>query len=208
MLSKSIQNLIDQLSKLPGIGPRQATRIAYHILKKPAEDSKALAESIISARKKIRACPVCFLSYEPADAQQKTCKICADKKRTKIIICVVEKETDAEAIESSGLFRGVYHVVGEEVDVLDKNKQSPTIKRLLERIAYIQKQLPPEKQKEMEIILATNANVEGDALALYLENIIKPLGARVARLGRGLASGAELEYADKHTLMNAMESRK
>ena len=135
MFSKSIQSLIDQLVKIPGIGPRQATRIAYHILKRPAEDAKALAESIISARK-IRAVGV-FLSYEPADTQQKPVKSAPTKtNQNNHMRC--GKETDAEAIENSGLFRGVYHVVGEEVDVLDKNKQSPSVKRLLERIAYIQ----------------------------------------------------------------------
>lgn len=208
MTPKPLQNLVDQLIKLPGIGPRQATRIAYHVLKAPTEEVRALAENIISSRKKIRACPVCFLSYEAADLQQKTCRICSNKKRLKTVICVVEKETDAETIENTGLFNGVYHVIGEEVNILGKDKIPQTIKRLLERISYIKKQLSPEKQKMMEIILATNATVEGDAIALYLENAIKPLGVKTARLGRGLASGAELEYADKQTIINALGERK
>ena len=202
-MTSPIDKLVHALGKLPGVGERTATRLAFFLLRAPKQIAKDLSEALKELHDKVKLCSVCCNI-----ADKDPCRFCSGGRRDQNLICVVEEPSDVSAIEKTGAFRGVYHVVGEEVDVLDKNKQSPAIKRLLERIAYIQKQLPPEKQKEMEIILATNANVEGDALALYLENIIKPIGARVARLGRGLASGAELEYADKHTLMNAMESRK
>ncbi|MEK7493992.1 MAG: toprim domain-containing protein, partial [Patescibacteria group bacterium] len=133
--------------------------------------------------------------------------ICADTKRIKTAICVVERESDIDPIERTGAFKGTYHVVGESVDVLEK-ATPPSINQLLDRIAYIKKQLPQEKQKNMEVVLAMNATVEGDALALYLIKLITPLGVAVHRLGRGLASGAELEYADQQTLINALENRK
>lgn len=173
----------------------------------------ALLESISDLKKKIRTCPICFSSYEPASTGQKTCAFCADKKRLKQIICIVGKETDIEPIEKTGLFKGVYHIIPEKKNYLDKSISLPA-KRLLERIAFIKKQLlacagrPEGKEREMEIILALDATVEGDTLGSYLEKLIKPLNVKISRLGRGLATGGELEYADKHTLMNALENRR
>jgi len=207
MLSKTIKNASDKFASLPGIGPRQAARIVSHLLKSSADDAATIAESIRELKKKIRACPICFSSYEPAQNDQKTCAFCADKKRAKQIICVVGKETDVEPIEKTGLFKGVYHIVAEEKNYLDKSV-APSVKRLLERIAFIKKQLPQNKTNEMEIILALDATVEGDALGSYLEKLIKPLNIKIPRLGRGLATGGELEYADRQTLSSALENRK
>ena len=207
MISKTIKNASDKFASLPGIGPRQAARIVSHLLKSPADDATALAESIRELKKKIRACPICFSSYEPTQSDQKTCAFCADKKRAKQIICVVGKETDIEPIEKTGLFKGVYHIVAEEKNYLDKSV-APSVKRLLERIAFIKKQLPQNKTNEMEIILALDATVEGDALGSYLEKLVKPIHVKISRLGRGLATGGELEYADRQTLSSALENRK
>lgn len=221
MLPRAIQNAIDRLAKLPGIGPRHATRLVFHMLKMAEKDVDALAKSVQTLKEKINTCPVCFASFEIVSDERKTCLICADSKRIKTSMCVIEKEADIEPIEKLGIFKGVYHVVGEHTDTLDKTVPI-AVQRLLERVAYIKKQLPSyddrsalsvrgmpsEKQKEMEIILATNATTEGDALASYLEKLLKPLGVAIAHLGRGLASGSELEYADEQTLAHALKNRK
>ncbi len=207
MISKSIQNAIERLAKLPGIGPRHAARIAFYLLKESKKEVENFADHLKALKERVRTCPVCFLSFEPVRQDQKACDICTNLKRSKTAICVVEKETDVEAIEKTGLFKGVYHVVGENVDTLDKTT-SASVKRLLDRIAYIKKQLTAKKQPEMEVILATNATTEGEALSSYLKKLIKPLGVNISRLGRGLSSGTELEYADQHTLASAFENRK
>ncbi len=207
MLPQTIQNAIDVLSELPGIGPRQATRIAFYLVGIKKEDCAKLALCIMALAEKIKICPVCFASYEALNEIRKTCAICANPARQKTSLCVVERETDIETIEKAGIFKGVYHVLGEHIDTINKTVPA-TIKHLLERIAFIQKQLPSRTQKDMEIILATNATVEGDALAAYLEKHITPAGPAVTRLGRGLASGSELEYADTQTLLAAFENRK
>lgn len=207
MISKTIKHATDQFASLPGIGPRHAARIVSHILKSSPNEALELAESILELNKKIKSCPVCFLSYESNDTTRKICLFCDDKKRTRSIICVIGKETDVEPIEKTGLFKGVYHAVGEQKDYLNKIIH-PSIKQLLERIAFIKKQLPEKKQKDMEIILAMDATVEGDALATHLEKLIKPLGVKITRLGRGLATGGELEYADQQTIASALENRR
>lgn len=165
-----------------------------------------LARDITVLKEKIALCPVCLAGFEKEN-DTKTCAICADAKRIKTTLCVVERESDIDPIEKTGIFKGTYHVIGENVDVLEKTTLA-SVTQLLDRIAYIKKQLPQEKQKNMEIVLAMNATVEGDALALYLTKLIAPLEVAVHRLGRGLASGAELEYADQQTLINALENRK
>ena len=207
MISKTIQTAIDSLARLPGIGPRQAARIVFSLINGSKKEGEELARAIAALGENIRTCPVCFASYEMTRDGQKTCLICANPARQKTALCVVEREMDIETIEKTKLFKGVYHVVGEQIDTLAKTIP-PTVKRLLLRIAFIYKQLPLSKQKEMEVILATNATVEGDVLASYLEKHIAPLGAAVPRLARDLASGAELEYADTQTLLAAFENRK
>lgn len=206
MTPKTIQAVIDHFTRLPGIGPRQATRIAYALLKTPTAEVASFSRALLSLKERIRICPVCFAGFEQIDGE-KTCAICANQKRIKTSICVVERESDIEPIERTGLFKGTYHVVGESIDVLERATPR-TVTHLLNRIAYIQKQLPEEKRKSIEVILALNATVEGDALALYCEKILRPLHITITRLGKGLASGAELEYADQQTLINAMENRK
>lgn len=206
MTPKTMQAVIDHFAALPGIGPRQAARIAFHLLKLPKQAVEKFARDITILKETIKVCPVCLMGFEENN-DVKTCAICADAKRTKTAICVVERESDIDPIEKTGVFHGTYHVIGENADILEK-ATPPSIMQLFERIAYIKKQLPPEKQKNMEIVLAMNATVEGDALALYLAKLIAPLGISAHRLGRGLASGAELEYADQQTLIHALKNRK
>lgn len=207
MTSETIKQAVDRLAQLPGIGPRHAARLVYFLLKTTKKDVDSLADGIRALKIKVNTCPVCFSSFEPSEVDQKTCSICANQKRQKTSICIVEKEADREPIEHTGLFKGVYHVVGEHVDTLGKTP-AQSVKRLLERITYIKNQLPEKKQSDMEIILAMNATTEGDAIVAYLEKLIKPLGVPIARLGRGLSSGSELEYADQETLTAALENRK
>jgi len=169
MLSKTVQNVIDRLAKLPGIGPRHASRIVFYLLKTEKKDVNGLAEDLKALKERVCTCPVCFSSYEETNSGN-TCAICADTKRKKTLLCVIEKESDIEPIEKTGFFKGVYHVVGEDVDTLEKTPP-PAVARLKERILYIRKQLPLKRQEEMEVILATNATTEGDALAAYLETV-------------------------------------
>lgn len=206
MTSKAIRAVIDQFTSLPGIGPRQAARIAFFLLKLPPSEISAFSRALITLKEKIKICPVCFAGFEQAD-DEKACPICTNAKRIKTSICVVERESDIDPIEKTGSFKGTYHVVGESIDILEHSVPR-TVAHLLNRVAYIQKQLPEEKQKGVEVILALNATVEGDALALYIEKLLRPLHITITRLGRGLASGAELEYADQQTLVNALENRK
>lgn len=206
MTPKAIQTVIDHFSRLPGIGPRQATRIAFFLLKASRADNESFARSLIALQEKIKICPICFAGFEMI-SDEKTCTICANPKRIKTAICVVERESDIEPIERTGLFKGTYQVAGESMDILEQAVPR-SIAHLRERIMYIQKQLPPERQKGIEVILALNATVEGDAFALYIEKILRPLGITVTRLGKGLATGAELEYADQQTLIHALENRK
>lgn len=207
MISKTIQSVIDAFSKFSGIGPRQAQRLAFELLKLDKKELGMLADAISALGEKIKLCPICFQSYEASQGGQKTCQLCANQKRNRMMICVVEKETDIDPIEKTGAFKGVYHVIGENIDVFEKTPPK-TIQRLLDRIAFIKKQLPKTKQESMEIILAMNATVESDALALYLEKLIKPLGVIITKLGRGLASGSELEFVDHETIENALLNRK
>ena len=206
MTPKTIQAVIDHFTRLPGIGPRQATRIAFFLLKLSPSEVTSLSRSLIALKEKIKICPVCFAGFE-VTGDEKTCTICANQKRIKTSICVVERESDIEPIEKTGIFKGTYHVVGESVDILERATPA-TITHLLNRITYIQKQLPPERQKTIEVILALNATVEGDAFALYIERLLRPLSVTITRLGKGLASGAEHEYADQQTLIHALENRK
>lgn len=206
MAPRSIQKVVDQLAELPGIGPRQAARITFHLLKLPKQTIERFARDLVVLKEKIRVCPICLAGFEE-EGGAKTCVICANTQRIKTAICVVERESDIDPIEKTGVFKGTYHVIGEAVDALEKTVP-PSVTQLLDRIAYIKKQLPEEMQKNMEIVLAMNATVEGDALAMFLVRLIAPLGVATHRLGRGLASGGELEYADQQTLINAFENRK
>jgi len=199
MFSRSIQNLIDSLAKLPSIGPRQAARIVFYILKKP-EVAEKIAQDLLNMKKNVRLCKECFLSYE--DKNDELCHICQNTSRKKNIICVLEKELEIDNIEKTGIFQGVYHIVGENLDILKKEETPKSIKRLLERIEALKKD-----GVEAEIIIATNPTTEGDAMMMYLERKLKPLDVKITKLGRGLATGGELEYADSETITSAFSNR-
>ena len=192
--ARPVARLIGQLAKLPGIGPKTAQRLAFHILNAPPEFARELARSIQEARDSIRLCPVCgnFTDEEP-------CLICRDERRAGDVLCVVERPRDVVAMEKAKSFRGLYHVLHGAISPLEGiGPAQLKVQELLRRL---------EGGRVREVILATNPTVEGDATALYLAGLIRPLGVRVTRLAHGLPVGAELEYADEMTLNKALEGR-
>lgn len=192
---QSLQKLVEALHRLPGIGPKTAERLAYYILKTNKEEVIDLSEAIKLAKESIRYCSVC---NNVTDADP--CAICQNSERDHTQICVVEEPFDVMAVEKTRGFKGVYHVLlGALSPIEGIGPEDLKIKDLLSRI---------EKDKVQEIIVATNPNVEGEATALYLSRLIKPLGVKVARIAYGLPIGSSLEYADEMTLSKALEGRK
>ncbi|MEA3328382.1 MAG: recombination mediator RecR [Candidatus Omnitrophota bacterium] len=189
-----IEGLIKKLAKFPGIGSRTAERLVLYILKSSVQEAESLARSIIEVKKKITYCVVCNnLSEAPI------CRICRGGGRDKSIICVVEEPSDIAAIEKTGSFNGVYHVLLGVLSPLDgMGPAELTINQLLERV---------NSGGVKEVIIATNCNTNGESTALYLVKLIKPLGVRVSRIARGIPVGSNLEYADRATLSKAMEAR-
>ena len=186
--------LINELAKLPGIGPKTAQRLAFYLINSPPETARKLAQVILDARDKIRFCTTCF-NLTDTDL----CGICQDKKRNQQTICVVQEPKDIVAIEKSQSYKGLYHSLNGALSPLDGvGPEDLTIHKLLKRL---------EGGQVIEVILATNSNVEGDATALYLAQLIKPLGVKVTRLAYGLPVGAHLEYTDAVTLTKALEGR-
>lgn len=190
-----VQTLIDELGRLPGIGPKSAQRIAFHLLKVPADDAHRLALAIRDAKDKVRFCDRCFNVADGA-----LCPICADDRRDSTMICVVEEARDIVSIEKTGEFRGRYHVLLGAMSPLEGiGPEQLKIRELLNRLG-------PEGVEE--IILCTNPNTEGEVTAMYLARMLKPLGLKVTRLASGLPVGGDLEYADELTLGRALEGRR
>ena len=189
---QSVERLISEFAKFPGIGKKTAQRMAFHVLMSNNEHSAHLAQAVMDVKTKILLCSACG-----GITEDDPCHICSDPKRDKNLICVVEDPADIYAFERMGIFRGLYHVLGGVISPLDGiGPDSLTIDRLLTRI-----------QEGMEIILATNASIEGDTTALYLGKILNGKGVEVTRLARGIPVGGELEYIDEATLQRAIEGR-
>ena len=190
-----VQSLIDELGRLPGIGPKSAQRIAFHLLKGSPDDANRLAHAIREAKEKVRFCDRCFNF-----AEGKLCPICADDRRDPTIVCVVEESRDIVAIERTGEFRGRYHVLLGAMSPLEGiGPEQLKIRELLTRIG-------PEGIQE--VIVCTNPNTEGEVTAMYLARMLKPLGLTVTRIASGLPVGGDLEYADELTLGRALEGRR
>jgi recombination protein RecR len=190
-----VQDLIDALRRLPGVGSKSAQRLAFHLLRAPAEEANALAEAIRSAKEKVAICGECFNVSEG-----ERCKYCRDTRRDGTIICVVEEPADIVAVERTQEFRGRYHVLGGHISPIDGiGPDDLHMRELIERIG---------RGEAKEVILATNPTVEGEATAIYLANLLKPLGLRVTRIASGLPVGGDLEYADEVTLGRALEGRR
>ena len=195
MHADAVQNLIDQLGRLPGIGPKSAQRIAYHLLKVPEQDALALASAIGEAKARVRFCELC---HNLAEAER--CTICADPRRDTTLVCVVEEPRDIVAVERTGGFHGRYHVLGGAINPMEGiGPDQLKVRELLARI---------ETEGVTEVILCTNPNLEGDTTAMYLARLLTPLGVRVTRIASGLPVGGDLEYADELTLGRALEGRR
>jgi recombination protein RecR len=190
-----IQDLIDELSRLPGIGPKSAQRLAFYLVKAPAEDARRLAGSIVQAKERIFFCRECGNV-----AEGERCRICRDEGRDRTVLCVVEEPKDVATIEKAGVIKGRYHVLGGAISPLDGiGPDDLRTQELLERV---------ERDGVTEVILATNPNLEGNATAMYVAALLKPVGVRVTRLASGLPVGGDLEYADEVTLSQALEGRR
>lgn len=194
-LPLSLQTLVDQFRKLPGIGAKSAQRLAFHVLKTPREDAERLCEAIRDVKDRVTYCSVCtnITDVDP-------CTFCADPARDHHVICVVEEAQNVQVIERSGGFKGTYHVLMGAISPLQGvGPDDLKIKELLARLTG---------DAVTEIILATNPTVEGEATAIYLARLVKPLGVRVTRIATGIPVGSDLEYADELTMGKAMEGRR
>ena len=193
--TESIEKLIERLIKLPGIGKRSAERIIGYILDTPKDEVKALSEAIYKVKENVRFCRICNNLSE-----QELCRICQDSRRKKEIICIVEKPSDVIAIEKASGFDGVYHVLLGSISPLEgKGPSDLNINGLFNRI---------KQDNVKEVIIATDCDTEGEATAIYLTNLIRPLGVKLTRIGVGIPMGSNLEYADSATLSKALESRR
>ena len=193
-LIKPLNSVYDQFRRLPGVGNKSALRLAYHIIDMPEEEVRRLAETLLQAKREIRFCKECF-NLTDSDV----CEICADTGRDHSMICVVEQPQDAMAMERSHGYTGVYHVLHGCLSPLDGiGPENLRIKELLFRL---------EKEDAKEVILATNSNVEGEATASYLAQLLRHQPVMVSRIARGLPMGGDLEYADEVTLAKALENR-
>jgi len=215
MYSPLIQKLIEKFSKFPTIGPRTAARFVFYLLRADQKEIEEMISSISQLKKDIKSCSFCFNQFQPSLASASAgkgtgnlCSICSNPSREKSLLCVVEKESDLEALEKTKRYKGLYFILGGVISTLQKKDlEKIRINELQNRIRN------PESFNLFgvnfkEIIIATNPTPEGEATALYLERKLKPLGKKITRLGRGLPVGGELEYADEDTLGSALEGRK
>ena len=192
---ESLQNLADKFGSLPGVGKKTALRMAYSVLELPLEEAESFAKAIIDAKEKIHLCPICQNLTD-----REVCSVCGDLSRDKSVICVVEDARDVSSIEKVREYRGLYHVLHGVISPMN-NVTPDKIK-----IAELLGRLAGDEVKE--VIVATNPTVEGEATAMYLSKLIKPLGIKVSRLAYGMPVGGDLEYADEVTLFRAIEGRR
>lgn len=200
IVAEPVARLIDELSRLPGIGPKTAQRLTYHLLRAPAERSQSLAEALIRMKETVTLCSVCYNITE-----QNPCDICESSARDRSVICVVEEPLDVLAIERTHEFRGLYHVLHGAISPMDGiGPDELKIDALLRRL----REAAEAGQAVQELILATNPKVEGDATAMYIARLVSPLKVHMTRLARGLPLGGDLEYADEGTLTRAIQGRR
>lgn len=193
--SASISQLIEEFTKLPGIGRKTAQRLAFHVINMPTQDAHNLADAIVKAKENIKYCKVCTNLTD-----QDVCNICSDERRDPLLICVVEDPRDVVAMERTKEFKGYYHVLHGAISPLEGiGPEDIKIKELLARLSA---------QSVDEVIIATNPNIEGEATAMYLSKLLKPMGIKVSRIAHGIPVGGDLEYADEVTLTKALEGRR
>ena len=194
MISESVNNLIEQFAKLPGIGKKSAERLAYHVLRVHQSEAMALADAVRAVKENVQYCEVCYnLSEQP------TCGICGDPRRDQALLCIVEQPRDLIALEQTGSFKGVYHVLLGRIAPLEGiGPEQLTIEKLVDRV---------REGEFREIIMATNPTLEGDGTALYLSNRLAEFGVEITRLARGITTGSVLEFANREILTDAMDGR-
>ncbi len=199
MYAGPIQRLIDELARLPGIGPKSAQRVAFHLLKISAEEARRLSQAIAEVKAKVALCRVCFNVSD-----QEVCDFCRDDRRDQSVLCVVQEPPDIVAIERTREFRGLYHVLQGAISPLEGIGPEDL------RTAELLVRLPGNNgaARVSEVIVATNPNIEGEATAMYLARLLEPSGIKVTRLASGLPVGSDLEYADEVTLGRALEGRR
>ncbi|WP_017558831.1 recombination mediator RecR [Nocardiopsis baichengensis] len=195
MYEGAVQNLIDELGRLPGVGPKSAQRIAFHLLAAEQADVKRLVDALVDVKDRVRFCEECGNV-----AEEERCRICRDPRRDEAVVCVVEESKDVVAIERTREFRGRYHVLGGAISPIEGvGPDDLRVKELMTRLS---------DGRVTELILATDPNLEGEATATYLARLVKPMGLKVTRLASGLPVGGDLEYADEVTLGRAFEGRR
>lgn len=195
IIPQVVQDLIDEFAKLPGIGPKTAQRLTFYLLRKPDKSSEDLGKAADSLKKGIQFCTICC-NFTDTDV----CSVCSDSSRDKEIICVVSEPLDVVALEKSGSYKGLYHVLGGVISPVEGiGPDDLFISQLIARI---------KAGGISEIIIATNPNLEGEATALYIQKLIQPLNVKITRIARGLPVGGDLEYADEITLSRALEGRR
>lgn len=201
MLPKSLQNLIGELKKLPGVGHRSAERMAFHLIRSHGSIRDSLSNALLKIGDEVHFCKECFNISE-----KNICNICGNPKRDRTIICVVEEITDALAIDKTHDYKGLYHVLHGKISPL--NGMGPDDLKIRELVARIKRMTQENSKNEpLEIILAMNPDMEGETTALYLAKVLKPLGVRLTRIARGIPVGSDLEFADQVTLSRALEGR-
>jgi recombination protein RecR len=194
-LAPPLEQIIHELTKLPSVGKKTAQRLAFHLLQAPRAEAESLARAILELRERIRFCRDCFNLSD-----RELCPICADPERERTLLCVVEEAGNLLAIERTRVFRGLYHVLGGALSPLkDRGPDDLRLRELMERV---------REGSFVEVVLATNPDVEGEATAVYLSRLLKPLGLKVTRLAQGLPAGGDLEYTDDLTLRRALEGRR
>jgi len=195
ILTEPVARLIEEFSRLPGIGPKTASRLTFFMLRAPDEAARSLAEALIALKQQVHFCARCYFI-----AQGELCAVCTNPARDQRVICVVEEPLDVVAIERTGVFRGLYHVLHGRIAPLEgMNREDIYFDELLDRV---------RTEPVEEVILATNPNLEGEATAFHLQRALAPLGVRITRLARGLPTGGDLEWADPGTLSSALEGRR
>ena len=200
MYAGPVQDLIDELGRLPGVGPKSAQRIAFHLLKLPKVDALRLAAAIGEVKERVAFCSRCFNVAEIPPAGQTECGICLDTQRDAKVLCVVEEPRDIVAVEKTREYRGRYHVLQGAISPIEGiGPEQLRVRELLARV---------EPEGVTEVILCTNPNIEGEATAMYLARLLGPLGLRVTRIASGLPVGGDLEYADELTLGRALQGRR
>jgi len=193
--AKPLAKLVGEFEKLPGIGPKSAQRLAFHILRMSEDNAQALAEAVLEVKHSIRLCPICY-NY----TDQERCGICSEVKRDRSLLCVVAEPRDVVAMEKTNEFRGTYHVLGGVISPMDGiGPEMLKIRELVNRVG---------EGEIREVVLATNPTIEGDTTSMYIAGLLKPLGIRVTRIAHGMPVGGDMDYADQATLIQALQWRR